>query len=123
LRHANRLCKRDGFGSWVESGLAGGFLFLSSSCCNGSFCLDGSFVPGLMIWMAGEVSLITGGSRGNGAIVRTSRRGCGFQLSHKSGCGRTPDEIAGPILFAARGLATFMTGEVINVNGGAVLCG
>lgn len=35
----------------------------------------------------------------------------------------TPDEIAGPILFAASDLATFMTGEVINVNGGAVLCG
>lgn len=35
----------------------------------------------------------------------------------------TPDEIAGPVLFAASDLATFMTGEVINVNGGAVLCG
>src|ERR1700735_457061 len=35
----------------------------------------------------------------------------------------TPDEIAGPILFAASDLATFVTGEVINVNGGAVLCG
>jgi 3-oxoacyl-[acyl-carrier protein] reductase len=34
-----------------------------------------------------------------------------------------PEEIAGPILFAASDLATFMTGEVINVNGGAVLCG
>ncbi|MFH2055423.1 MAG: 3-oxoacyl-ACP reductase family protein [bacterium] len=35
----------------------------------------------------------------------------------------TPDEIAGPILFAASEWATFITGEVINVNGGAVLCG
>lgn len=35
----------------------------------------------------------------------------------------TADEIAGPILFAASDLATFMTGEVINVNGGSVLCG
>ena len=34
-----------------------------------------------------------------------------------------PDEIAGPILFAASDLATFVTGEVINVNGGSVLCG
>ncbi len=34
-----------------------------------------------------------------------------------------PEEIAGPILFAASDLATFVTGEVINVNGGAVLCG
>ena len=35
----------------------------------------------------------------------------------------TPEEIAGPILFAASDLATYMTGEVINVNGGSVLCG
>ena len=35
----------------------------------------------------------------------------------------TPEEIAGPILFAASDLANFMTGEIINVNGGAVLCG
>lgn len=34
-----------------------------------------------------------------------------------------PEEIAGPILFAASDLASFVTGEVINVNGGAVLCG
>jgi 3-oxoacyl-[acyl-carrier protein] reductase len=35
----------------------------------------------------------------------------------------TAEEIAGPILFAASDLATFVTGEVINVNGGALLCG
>jgi 3-oxoacyl-[acyl-carrier protein] reductase len=34
-----------------------------------------------------------------------------------------PSGIAGPILFAASDLATFVTGEVINVNGGSVLCG
>jgi len=33
------------------------------------------------------------------------------------------EEIAGPILFLASDLANFMTGEIINVNGGAVLCG
>lgn len=33
------------------------------------------------------------------------------------------EEIAGPILFAASDLATFITGEVINVNGGSILCG
>lgn len=33
------------------------------------------------------------------------------------------EEIAGPILFLASGLATFMTGEIVNVNGGAVLVG
>lgn len=35
----------------------------------------------------------------------------------------TPEEIAGPILFLASDLANFMTGEIINVNGGSVLCG
>lgn len=34
-----------------------------------------------------------------------------------------PEEIAGAILFLASDLATFITGEIINVNGGAVLCG
>lgn len=34
-----------------------------------------------------------------------------------------PDEISGAVLFLASDLATFITGEVINVNGGAVLCG
>jgi len=35
----------------------------------------------------------------------------------------TAEDIAGPILFAVSDLATFITGEVINVNGGSVLCG
>lgn len=34
-----------------------------------------------------------------------------------------PEEIAGPILFVVSDLATFITGEVINVNGGSILCG
>ena len=35
----------------------------------------------------------------------------------------TPEEIAGPILFLCTGHAGFVTGEVFNVNGGAVLAG
>ncbi|MGB8656253.1 MAG: SDR family NAD(P)-dependent oxidoreductase [Candidatus Zixiibacteriota bacterium] len=35
----------------------------------------------------------------------------------------TAEEIAGSILFLASDFATFITGEIINVNGGAVLCG
>jgi len=35
----------------------------------------------------------------------------------------TPEDVAGPVLFLASELAVHMTGEVVNVNGGAVLCG
>ncbi|MBI4514136.1 MAG: SDR family oxidoreductase [Gemmatimonadetes bacterium] len=35
----------------------------------------------------------------------------------------TAEEIAGPIVFLCSGLAAFITGEILNVNGGAVLCG
>ena len=34
-----------------------------------------------------------------------------------------PDEIAGPVLFLSSDLATHITGEILNVNGGSVLCG
>jgi 3-oxoacyl-[acyl-carrier protein] reductase len=34
-----------------------------------------------------------------------------------------PDEIAGPVLFLCSDLATFITGEILNVNGGTILCG
>jgi 3-oxoacyl-[acyl-carrier protein] reductase len=35
----------------------------------------------------------------------------------------SPEEIAGPILFLCTKYAGFITGEVFNVNGGAVLIG
>jgi 3-oxoacyl-[acyl-carrier protein] reductase len=34
-----------------------------------------------------------------------------------------PEDIAGPILFLVSGLAVHITGEILNVNGGSVLCG
>ena len=34
-----------------------------------------------------------------------------------------PEDIAGPVLFLASDLARHITGEILNVNGGAVLCG
>ncbi len=35
----------------------------------------------------------------------------------------TPEDIAGPVLFLASGLARHINGEILNVNGGSVLCG
>lgn len=35
----------------------------------------------------------------------------------------TPEEIAGPILFLSSDLANNIVGEILNVNGGSVLCG
>jgi len=34
-----------------------------------------------------------------------------------------PEDIAGPVLFLASDLARHITGEILNVNGGSVLCG
>ncbi len=33
------------------------------------------------------------------------------------------EDVAGPILFLCSPLARHMTGEILNVNGGSVLCG
>jgi len=35
----------------------------------------------------------------------------------------SPEDIAGPILFLCSSLARHITGEILNVNGGSVLCG
>jgi 3-oxoacyl-[acyl-carrier protein] reductase len=47
------------------------------------------------------------------------------KINHNIPLGRvaTADDVAGPILFLATDLARHITGEILNVNGGAVLCG
>jgi len=35
----------------------------------------------------------------------------------------TPEDVAGPIVFLCSDLARHITGEILNVNGGSVLCG
>jgi 3-oxoacyl-[acyl-carrier protein] reductase len=48
-----------------------------------------------------------------------SRIGAGIPLGRIA----SPDDIAGPIVFLCSPLARHITGEILNVNGGSVLCG
>lgn len=67
-------------------------------------------------WVDTEMSAIpyaADGGAGRSAIERTIPMG---RVA-------TPEEIAGPIVFLCSDLARFLTGEILNVNGGSVLCG
>jgi 3-oxoacyl-[acyl-carrier protein] reductase len=55
--------------------------------------------------------------------IRDAHRGGEVFATIPLGRVGTPDEIAGPILFLCTNYAGFITGEVFNVNGGAVLAG
>jgi 3-oxoacyl-[acyl-carrier protein] reductase len=57
------------------------------------------------------------------AVINSKAGGKAIAAAIALGRAGTAEEIAGPILFLASDLANFMTGEIINVNGGAVLCG
>jgi 3-oxoacyl-[acyl-carrier protein] reductase len=56
-------------------------------------------------------------------VINTKAGGKAILSSIPLGRPGTAEEVAGPILFLASDLANFMVGEIINVNGGAVLCG
>ena len=67
-------------------------------------------------WVDTEMSAIpygADGGEGRRAIERTIPMG---RVA-------SAEEIAGPIVFLCSPLARFMTGEILNVNGGSVLCG
>ena len=59
-----------------------------------------------------------------GVLDRQARDGA-FAEGETSPLGRvaSPAEIAGPVLFLCSDLATYVTGEILNVNGGTILCG
>ena len=93
----------------------------------------------MQISLENQVAVITGGSRGIGAatVKLFAQAGARVVFSYRKAAraarqvtstiplGRLaqPEEIAMPILFLASSMSTFMTGEIVNVNGGSVLCG
>lgn len=64
-------------------------------------------------WVDTEMSATAYAGEGKGRIA------AGIPLGRVA----TADDIAGPILFLVSPLARHITGEVLNVNGGSVLCG
>ncbi len=88
-----------------------------------------SFVKGLSTELARHNILVNCVAPGwvdtdMSAAVLRSKGGAKYAASViPLGRAATPEEIAGPILFLASDMASFITGEIFNVNGGAVLCG
>jgi 3-oxoacyl-[acyl-carrier protein] reductase len=56
-------------------------------------------------------------------VINSKAGGKAIAAAIPLGRAATAEEIAGPILFLASDLANFLVGEIINVNGGSVLCG
>lgn len=56
-------------------------------------------------------------------VINSKAGGKAIAAAIPLGRAATAEEVAGPILFLASDLANFMTGEIVNVNGGSVLCG
>jgi 3-oxoacyl-[acyl-carrier protein] reductase len=73
--------------------------------------LVNSIAPG---WVATDMS---------NPVINTKAGGKAIAAAIPLGRAATAEEIAGPILFLASDLANFLVGEIINVNGGSVLCG
>ena len=73
--------------------------------------LVNSVAPG---WVATDMS---------NPVINTKAGGKAIASAIPLGRAATAEEIAGPILFLASDLANFLCGEIINVNGGSVLCG
>ena len=88
-----------------------------------------SFVKGLSTELARHNILVNSVAPGwvatdmSNPVIRTKEGGKAIKAAIPLGRAATAEEIAGPILFLASDLANFLTGEIINVNGGSILCG
>src|ERR1700688_4670458 len=88
-----------------------------------------SFVKGLATELARHNILVNSVAPGwvatdmSNPVLNTRAGGKAIVSAIPLGRAGTAEEIAGPILFLASDLANFLTGEIINVNGGSVLCG
>ena len=88
-----------------------------------------SLVKGLAVELARHNILVNSVAPGwvstdmSNPVIQTKAGARAVAAAIPLGRPATPEEIAGPILFLASDLANFLTGEIINVNGGSVLCG
>lgn len=87
-----------------------------------------SLVKGLAIELASNdvnVNCVAPGWIDTEMIEPVAAGGRREEISRSIPLGRiaSAEDIAGPIVFLCSGLARHITGEILNVNGGAVLCG
>ena len=73
----------------------------------------------------GSLLVAYSGGTDSAYLAYAAHRALGERIRAGIPVGRvaTPREIAGPVLFLCTPLAGFISGEVVNVNGGAVLIG
>jgi len=88
-----------------------------------------SFVKGLSTELARHHILVNCVAPGwvatdmSNPVINTKEGAKAIKAAIPLGRAATAEEIAGSILFLASDLANFLTGEIINVNGGSILCG
>lgn len=86
-----------------------------------------SFVKSLAVELGARditVNSVAPGWVDTEAVTRPFAEGRGrIEANIPLGRVASPDDIAGPVLFLASPLARHVTGEILNVNGGSVLCG
>ncbi|OLC87780.1 MAG: hypothetical protein AUI53_01640 [Acidobacteria bacterium 13_1_40CM_2_60_7] len=88
-----------------------------------------SFVKGLSTELARHNILVNCVAPGwvstdmSNPVINTKEGAKAIKAAIPLGRAATAEEIAGSILFLASDLANFLAGEIINVNGGSILCG